>query len=84
MNPTAVTNIPIEVLFSIIGALGAAVYAHLIYEIRTSRKDLHALRTDSTAEWTKRRTAIKGIETVLMILANKAGIPWKGSDNNGE
>lgn len=73
---TSLTGIPIEVLFACMGALMLGVSYLVMRELDGLRKGQAASQVDSA----KRGRQLTAIQTVLVILAQKAGIPYNPED----
>lgn len=68
----SVTGIPIEILFGALGALISA-FAIVIWSIgRSALGEIREIRTEQM----KRGRQMTGVQTVLTMLAQKAGIPY--------
>lgn len=72
----SVTGIPIEVLFACLGALVLGMAYLIMRDLDGLRKGQAASQIDSA----KRGRQLTAIQTVLVILAQKAGIPYNPED----
>jgi hypothetical protein len=79
-HPIAITEIPIEVLFSIIGALVTALGVLAMLAYKDLKREVQLNRKEAASHRVRMASAF----TYLRLLCEKAGIPFHVDDGGGD